>query len=83
MRAGERDLLQSHLAAVGIETLIHYPVPLTEQPAFATYEPSRCAIATEASRTLLSLPLYPRLADANAAAVAHEIGAFRKGSQPA
>lgn len=83
VRAGERDLLRSHLAAVGIETLIHYPVPLTEQPAFATYEPSRCAIATEASRTLLSLPLYPRLADANAAAVAHEIGAFRKGSQPA
>jgi dTDP-4-amino-4,6-dideoxygalactose transaminase len=83
VRVAERDALQSHLAAAGVETLIHYPVPLTEQPAFAAYEPLHCPAAAEASRTLLSLPLYPRLADANAAAVAHEVGAFRKGSQPA
>jgi dTDP-3-amino-3,4,6-trideoxy-alpha-D-glucose transaminase len=83
VRVGERDLLQSHLAEAGIETLIHYPVPLHEQPAFATYEPARCPIAAEASRSLLSLPLYPRLADATASSVAREVGAFRKGSQPA
>ena len=27
--------LQAHLAARGIETLIHYPVPIPRQPAFA------------------------------------------------
>jgi dTDP-4-amino-4,6-dideoxygalactose transaminase len=83
IRAAARDLLQSHLAAAGIETLIHYPVPLSDQPALAAYQPARCPIAAAASRTLLSLPLHPRLSDANAAAVAREVGAFRKGSQPA
>ena len=83
VRAAERDLLQSHLAAAGIETLVHYPVPLTEQPAFASYDLPACPVATEASRALLSLPLYPRLADADAETVAREVGVFLKGSQPA
>ncbi len=34
VRSANRDALQHHLRAAGIETLIHYPVPLTAQPAF-------------------------------------------------
>ncbi|MBE3096992.1 MAG: DegT/DnrJ/EryC1/StrS family aminotransferase, partial [Planctomycetes bacterium] len=33
VRAQERDRLQAHLSAAGIETLIHYPVPIPRQPA--------------------------------------------------
>src|SRR5205814_3535473 len=35
VRAAERGELQAHLAARGIETLIHYPVPIPKQPAMA------------------------------------------------
>lgn len=83
VRVPDRDRLQAHLNAAGIETLIHYPIPLTEQPAFAAYPSSHCPVAAEASRTLLSLPLYPRLADADATHVAEEVGVFMKGTQPA
>ena len=31
--SGERDALQARLDAAGIETLIHYPVPIPRQPA--------------------------------------------------
>jgi dTDP-4-amino-4,6-dideoxygalactose transaminase len=34
-------------------------------------------------RTLLSLPLHPRLADTDVIAVARAVGAFVKGSGPA
>ena len=39
--ASERDALQAHLRASGVETLIHYPVPLTRQPAFAASRTGR------------------------------------------
>ena len=83
VRVPERDLLRAHLAAAGIETLIHYPTSLTEQPAFAAYESPPCPVAAEASRTLLSLPLHPRLGDADVTTVAREVGVFLKGTQPA
>ncbi len=40
VRSGRRDALQAHLRAAGIETLIHYPVPLPDQPAFAHASPA-------------------------------------------
>jgi dTDP-3-amino-3,4,6-trideoxy-alpha-D-glucose transaminase len=42
---GERAALQAHLAAHGIETLIHYPVPIPRQPALAGRFIPRCATA--------------------------------------
>jgi dTDP-3-amino-3,4,6-trideoxy-alpha-D-glucose transaminase len=61
--SGERARLQSHLAASGVETLIHYPVPIPRQPALAATHPSPCPIADKVCAEVLSLPLYPALAD--------------------
>jgi dTDP-4-amino-4,6-dideoxygalactose transaminase len=58
---GGRDALQAHLRANGIETLIHYPVALNHQPAFAGYQSPECPVAATATRELRSLPLHPRL----------------------
>jgi dTDP-4-amino-4,6-dideoxygalactose transaminase len=74
VRAHERDALQAHLAASGIETLIHYPIPLSRQPAFTQLAgrnvatppaaaPAGCPAAERAADEILSLPLHPRLAD--------------------
>lgn len=63
VRHPHRDALQAHLQARGIGTLVHYPVPVHLQPAYADlgYGPG-CLPATEAAaREVLSLPLYPEL----------------------
>ncbi|HWQ00029.1 MAG TPA: DegT/DnrJ/EryC1/StrS family aminotransferase, partial [Vicinamibacterales bacterium] len=61
VRSAARDALRAHLAAQGIETLVHYPIPLPEQPAFASVAPAVCPEAARACRELVSLPLHPAL----------------------
>jgi dTDP-3-amino-3,4,6-trideoxy-alpha-D-glucose transaminase len=76
VRSGRRDALQAHLKARGIETLIHYPIPLPRQPAFASVRPEACPIADAACGEILSLPFYPDLADDLAGAVADAVRSF-------
>ena len=71
--SSERDALKARLDAYGVETLIHYPVPIPRQPALATEEPADCPIANRTCNELLSLPLYPDMPDA---AVDEVIAAF-------
>jgi dTDP-4-amino-4,6-dideoxygalactose transaminase len=61
VRSGARAALQAHLAAQGIETLIHYPVPIPQQPALAGADPADCPVATQACAEVVSLPLHPAL----------------------
>ena len=82
IRIGERDELQQHLRHAGIDTLIHYPVALPAQEAFARYGHNECPVATRASRELLSLPLHPRMADADVLRVSRAIETFVKGRVP-
>lgn len=79
VRSANRDALQAHLKSAGIETLIHYPVPLTRQRAFACPDPNQAPEADRAARELLSLPLHPRLRDAALARVAEAVVEFEKG----
>ena len=79
VRSADRDALQAHLRASGIETLIHYPVPLPSQPAFAGIARGECPVAARVAGEILSLPLHARLTDADVARVSAVIGAFQKG----
>ena len=65
VRSAARAVLQASLAAKGIETLIHYPVSIPQQPALAATHPQDCPVATRACGEVLSLPLYPALSDAD------------------
>jgi dTDP-4-amino-4,6-dideoxygalactose transaminase len=76
VRSGARHGLQGHLAARGIETLIHYPVPIPRQPALGTADPSDCPIAARACDEVLSLPLSPGMSEDDIIDVAGAIGAF-------
>ena len=68
VRSQQRNALQAHLAAHGIATAIHYPVPVHKQPAYRhlapapTHAEANRLIETErAAAEVLSLPLYPQL----------------------
>ena len=74
----ERDALQQHLAAQGIGTLIHYPVPPYRQQAYQTMGlgPGSFPIAEALAATCLSLPMWPGMTEAHVAAVAAAIQSF-------
>jgi len=71
-----RDAFQAHMRDRGVETLIHYPVPIPRQPALSATSPAMCAIADRVCSQVVSLPLYPALSDAAIAAVAEAAAAF-------
>jgi dTDP-4-amino-4,6-dideoxygalactose transaminase len=70
----ERERFQAHLKAAGVETLVHYPVPIPRQPALATEDPAECPIANRVCDEVVSLPLHPQLTDD---AVDHVVEAVR------
>jgi dTDP-3-amino-3,4,6-trideoxy-alpha-D-glucose transaminase len=76
VRHERRDDLQAHLAARGIETLIHYPVAIPRQPALAASDPDECPVATRTCNGILSLPLHPALCDDDVDEVAAAVHAF-------
>jgi dTDP-4-amino-4,6-dideoxygalactose transaminase len=71
-----RDAVQAHLGARGIETFIHYPVPIPRQPALAATDPRPCPNADRVCAEVLSLPMYPALTDADVAEVVAGVNAF-------
>ncbi len=73
VRSGHRAALQAALAARGIETLIHYPVAIPQQPALAAAAPSPCPVAERAAAEVLSLPLHPAMSTGDVDRVADAI----------
>jgi dTDP-3-amino-3,4,6-trideoxy-alpha-D-glucose transaminase len=70
----ERETVRARLARAGVETLIHYPVPIPRQPAVQREQPADCPVADRACARIFSLPLYPSLTPAMADGV---VGALR------
>ncbi len=80
LRAGDRDSLQAALAAEGIQTGIHYPVPVHLQPAYADlgYGPGAFPQSEAAAKQVLSLPLYPELSSEAVTEVAGAVKESRR-----
>jgi dTDP-4-amino-4,6-dideoxygalactose transaminase len=73
-----RDELQQHLTAAGVQTGIHYPVPVHLQPAYASLG-HRAGDFPEAERQaarVLSLPMFPELTGEQIERVAEAVRAF-------
>lgn len=79
VRHPERDRLQSHLRACGVETLIHYPVPPHRSPAYASsgHRPEDYPVAERLSKSVLSLPIGPHLTELMLQEVVRAIRSFR------
>lgn len=82
VRCKQRDDLQHHLEQAGIQTLIHYPFSIAEQPALQPYADltnaaDRWPEATRWAREELSLPISPVMSDADAIRVAEAVNEFQ------
>jgi dTDP-4-amino-4,6-dideoxygalactose transaminase len=65
VQSEERDRLRQVLEEAGVQTGIHYPIPVHLQPAFASlgYTEGDFPEAERQARRVLSLPLFPELTE--------------------
>ncbi len=63
IRGADRDGLQQHLANEGVSTVIHYPIPIHLQPAYADlgHTEGSFPLTEQYAGQVLSLPMYPGL----------------------
>ena len=65
VRCDERDRLRSHLEALGIGTDVHYPLPDYRQACFeGAYDSVHLPRTERDAQSVLSLPCFPELTDA-------------------
>ena len=79
VRHPQRDLVQAALREQGIDTKVHYPIPIHRQPAFARHTRGPLPHTERAVAEILSLPVYPELSDGDRARVIRAVlGACEK-----
>ncbi len=78
LRVKDRDKLQAFVRENQIGSEIYYPVPLHLQECFKDlgYKEGDFPVSEEAARTVLSLPIYPELTDAQKDYVVGKIEEF-------
>ncbi len=71
----QRDRLQKELEAAGIQTAVHYPLPIHLMPAYTDprYKAGDFPVAEACARRVLSLPVHPCLTMPQVERVAGEI----------
>jgi dTDP-4-amino-4,6-dideoxygalactose transaminase len=75
IRAADRDALQRGLQAAGIQTAVHYPLPIHLMPAYADarYKAGDFPVAEACANTVLSLPLHSHLSASQVEQVAARV----------
>lgn len=74
----DRDLLSRHLVSRGVQSLIHYPVPVHQQPPGVGMQrdPQGLGNTEQHARTCLSLPCHPQMSDAEVTTVVDAINDY-------
>lgn len=73
----QRDAFAARLQEAGIPTAVHYPLPLTDQPAFADPH-AEVPHATAAAGRVLSLPMSPWLTESDQERVIAQVRTLRR-----
>jgi dTDP-3-amino-3,4,6-trideoxy-alpha-D-glucose transaminase len=82
VRLSRRDELQAGLAERGVETLIHYPVPPHQQPAYEGEAWPSLLVSERLHREVLSLPIGPHLSMEQISAVVRSVNEVVSGLAP-
>ena len=78
IQTGRRDDLQRYLLEQGVECLIHYPVPVHLQKAYASndWKSGDFPLTEKLAGRILSLPIFPGITEAQQNYVCNSIKAF-------
>jgi dTDP-4-amino-4,6-dideoxygalactose transaminase len=74
----DRDGLRAHLAARGISSAIHYPVPIHLSPAYEHlgHGPGTCPVTERLADTICSLPMHPGIGEPEIERIASAVREF-------
>lgn len=61
IRSSNREVLQNYLTEMGVQTLIHYPIPPHKQEAYKELNHLKFPITEDIHKEVLSLPISPVL----------------------
>ncbi len=64
VRTSDREAFRSRLATAGVQTGVHYPLALTQQPGYRQFVREECPQAEAWAAECVSLPCGPELTDA-------------------
>ncbi len=62
-RLTERDQVRSDLSAAGIGSAVHYPLAITQQPAYRSLATRPCPVAEAWAAETITVPCLPELTD--------------------
>lgn len=74
----QRDALQSHLKEQGVQSLMHYPVPVHHQSSCASIrcDPAGLLASESHAAQCLSLPCHPQMSDVDVQRVIDAVNSF-------
>ena len=75
-RVRNRDAVREQLAACGIGTGVHYPLALTQQPAYVRFARHACPQAEAWAAECVSVPCFPELTEPEVDHVAQALAAI-------
>ncbi len=83
IRSSKREAIGAHLKEMGVDTGVHYPLPLHLQPAykFLGYQTGAFPISEKHAGEMLSLPVYPEMTDEQVDYVCNQVQAFFKSAK--
>lgn len=76
IRCTQRELLQTHLTAAGIQTLIHYPIPPHRQKAYEQFSSLSLPLTECIHQEVISLPISPIMPIGDVQTVINACNAF-------
>lgn len=76
LRCKQRDALQAHLAENGVQSLIHYPIAVHQQKAYAEFNELELPLSSMLASEVLSLPISCVLSDAEVEQVVKVTNSF-------
>jgi len=81
IRAKNRDTLSKHLNSKGVQTGLHYPMPLHMQKAYSylCHKENDFPVAVKCCNEILSIPMYPEMSEEMVSYVCENIRSFYRG----
>lgn len=77
VKSPHRDQLADYLQSKGIQTLIHYPIPVNRQKAFLWQKDESMENSCIFADSILSLPIYPGLSKQNIDQIIQTVNDFK------
>ncbi|MGL5099295.1 MAG: DegT/DnrJ/EryC1/StrS family aminotransferase, partial [Fusobacteriaceae bacterium] len=76
IQSEHREKLQNHLDSLGVQTLIHYPIPPHKQQAYQKYNGKVLPMTELLHERVLSLPISPVMTDEMVSEVVSAVNSF-------